>query len=145
MFRTFDRWTISWLLSCVAFAIHILDESMRGSFGFYSDVERMMTNVMPSMHMTPFNFDVWLINMTGTLAVLFLLTPLVRSRNPLMIPASFVFAAFLTGNAALHLVMAVSQQRLVTGSETAPLMLAAGLFLFLSTARGLVERDKKGA
>lgn len=144
MFRTFDRWTISWLLSCLAFAIHIVDESMRGSFGFYSDMENMITNVMPSMHMAPFNFEVWLINMTGTLVVLFLLTPLVHARNALMIPASFIFAAFLTGNAVMHLVMAVAQQRIVTGSETAPLMLAAGLFLFLSTARGLVEGREKG-
>ena len=144
MFRNFDRWTISWLLACVTFAIHIVDEALRGSFGFYSDMEAMMTNVMPSMHMAPFNFDVWLLNMSGSLLVLFLLTPLVYARNALMIPASFIFATFLTGNAALHLVMAVAQQRVVTGSETAPLMLAAGLFLFLSTARGMVDGREKG-
>jgi hypothetical protein len=135
MGKSLDSWTIAWFTACAAFAAHILDEAMHGTFGFYSDLETMMTNIMPSMHMAPFQFEVWLVNLTGTMVVLFALTPLVRARNPLMLPASFLFAAFLTANASLHLVMAATRQQVVTGSLTAPLVLAAGLFLFISTAR----------
>ena len=101
----------------------------------HRDLEAMVTNIMPSIHMAPFNFEVWLINLTGSMLVLFALTPLVRARSPLMVPASFLFAAFLTANASLHIVMAITRERFVTGSITAPLLLAAGLFLFISTAR----------
>jgi hypothetical protein len=135
MGKSLDSWTIAWFTACVAFAAHILDEAMHGTFGFYSDLEAMITNIMPSVHMAPFNFDVWLVNLTGTMVVLFALTPLVRARNPLMLPASFLFAAFLTANASLHIVMAVARQQFVTGSLTAPIVLAAGLFLFISTSR----------
>lgn len=135
MGKTLDSWTVAWFSACLAFAAHILDEAMHGTFGFYSDLEAMVTNILPSMHMAPFNFEVWLINLTGTMLVLFALTPLVRARNPLMVPASYLFAAFLTANASLHIVMAITRERFVTGSLTAPLVIAAGLFLFIATAR----------
>ena len=134
MSKSVDRWTIAWLLAGAAFAAHIVDEAMSGTFGFYSDLERLLTEFMPSLNVVPFNFNVWLMNIAGAVIVLFLLTPLVRVRHPVMIPASFLFAAFLTGNSALHLLMAMTRGTLVTGSVTAPLMLAAGLFLFLATA-----------
>lgn len=143
MGKSLDSWTIAWFSACVAFAAHIFDEAMHGTFGFYSDVEHMVTSIMPSLHMAPFNFEVWLINLTGTMLVLFALTPLVRARNPLMAPASFIFAAFLSANAALHLVMAITRQQVVTGSITAPFVLAAGLFLFVSTARHRLSPQPK--
>jgi hypothetical protein len=138
-----SRWAAAWLVSCVIFCLHILDEGLHGSFGFYSDLERLLSILVPSLNITPFNFDVWLINMTGTLIVLFLLTPLVARGNSLMVPASFAFAAFLSGNAALHMLVAIGRGEAVTGSLTAPLMLAAGLFLFLSTGKA-TRRPKPG-
>jgi hypothetical protein len=135
MFPSVNRWTVAWFLACIVFALHIVDEALQGSFGFYSDVEQLLTNLFPSLSITPFNFDVWLLNMTGTLVALFLLTPLVHAGHRLMVPGSFAFAAFLTGNSAFHLMMLLGRGDPVTGSITAPVMLAAGIFLFLSTGR----------
>lgn len=135
MIRNLGQWTLAWFLACAVFALHIVDEGLNGTFGFYSDLERLFTQLLPSLNITPFNFDVWLLNMTGTLVVLFALTPLVAARNALMVPASWAFAAFLTGNSAFHLLMSAGRGELVTGALSSPLMLAAGLFLFVSTAR----------
>jgi len=129
-----SRWTVAWFLACLGFALHIVDEGLHGTFGFYSDLERLVSLLLPSLNLTPFNFEVWLINMSGTLFVLFLLTFLVSRANPVMVPASYLFAAFLTGNSAFHLLMTVGRSEAVTGALTSPLMLAAGLFLF--TAAG---------
>ncbi len=139
MSRYLGQWTLAWFLACAVFALHIVDEGLNGTFGFYSDLERLLTQLLPSLNITPFNFDVWLINMSGTLVVLFALTPLVAAHNPLMVPASWAFAAFLTGNSAFHLLMSAGRGELVTGAITSPLMLLAGLLLFVSTARGKAE------
>jgi hypothetical protein len=133
MIRSVSRWTVAWFLACLVFALHIVDEGAHGTFGFYSDLERLLTELLPSLNITPFNFELWLVNMSGTLIVLFLLTPLVWAASPIMVPASYAFAAFLSGNAAFHLLMTVGRGDAVTGALTSPLMLAAGLFLFLST------------
>lgn len=127
-----SRWTVAWFLACLVFAIHIVDEGFHGSFGFYSDLESLVSLLLPSLNLTPFNFDVWLVNMSGTLFVLFLLTYLVTRANPVMLPASYLFAAFLTGNSAFHLLMTIGRGEAVTGALTSPLMLAAGLFLFVA-------------
>jgi hypothetical protein len=130
-----SRWTVAWLLACLVFALHIVDEGVHGTFGFYSDLERLVNLLLPSLNFTPFNFDVWLVNMSGTLIVLFLMTILVERAIPVMLPASYLFAAFLSGNAALHLLMTIGRGEPVTGAFTAPLMLAAGLFLFLAAGK----------
>jgi len=135
MAKSFDSWTAAWFIACMAFAAHIYDEALHGTFGFYSDLERMMVNVMPSIQVMPFNFHVWLFNLTGTMVVLFALTPLVRAHHVLMVPASYLFATFLTANASMHLILAMLRQQAVTGSITAPIMLVAGLLLFVSTTR----------
>ena len=130
----FDRWTTAWLVTCLTFAIHIADEAYHGSFGFYADMASLITSVMPSLEVPPFRYEVWLINLVGALAVLLALTPLVRARRSLMIAGSYLLAAFVTSNAALHLYMAITMKALVPGLYTAPLMLAAGLFLFSSVS-----------
>lgn len=130
-----SRWTVAWFLACLVFALHIVDEGFHGTFGFYSDLERFVNLLLPSLNLTPFNFDVWLVNMSGTLFVLFLLTILVQRANPLMLPASYLFAAFLSGNSAFHLLMTIGRGEPVTGALTSPLMLAAGLFLFVAAGR----------
>ena len=127
-----SRWTVAWFLACLVFALHIVDEGYHGTLGFYSDLERLVTELLPSLNLTPFNFQVWLVNMSGTLFVLFLLTFLVWRANPVMLPASYAFAAFLTGNSAFHLLMTIGRGEEVTGALTSPLMLAAGLFLFVA-------------
>jgi hypothetical protein len=144
MSRYLGQWTIAWFLACAVFALHIVDEGVNGTFGFYSDLERLLTALLPSLNITPFNFDVWLLNMIGTLVVLFALTPLVAAHNALMVPASWAFAAFLTGNSAFHLLMSAGRGELVTGAITSPLMLVAGLFLFVSAARGRREATSEG-
>lgn len=135
MTASLNRWTVAWFLACIVFALHILDEGLNGSFGFYSDLEQLLTNLFPSLSITPFNFQVWLVNMTGTVIALFLLTPLVHAGHRLMVPASFAFAAFLTANSSFHLMMTLGRGEAVTGAITSPLMLAAGVFLFLATGR----------
>jgi hypothetical protein len=52
-----------------------------------------------------------------------------------MVIASYVFAGFLTANAVLHLLTAAMLKAFPAGTWTAPLMLAAGLFLFVSVAK----------
>ena len=140
-----SRWAIAWFLCCTVFGLHIIDEGLHGSFGFYSDLERLLTILVPSLNITPFNFDLWLVNMTGTVLVLFLLTPLAARGYSIMVPASFAFAAFLSGNAAFHMLMAFGRGEVITGSLTAPVLLAAGLFLFLSTGEDATQQTTEDA
>ena len=131
MFAVFDRWTSAWPLACTVFAIHLAEETLHGSFGFYADILSLVGSFFPSLDMPPFDRDVWFINLLGSLAVLIALTPLVRARNALMRPASWLFGLFLAANGAMHLWLGLATQALVPGIWSAPLVLLAGLWLLV--------------
>jgi hypothetical protein len=130
--RGLDRWTIAWLLGCIAFAAHIAEEIAYGSFGVYADFNVFVNTLFPSFDLPPYKYDVWLINLIGACALLFAFTWLVRTKRGPMRLASYVFAAFLTLNGMGHLYAALSMSTYFPGAMTAAAMVAAGLFLFVS-------------
>lgn len=135
-----DRWTSAWFAACVVLAAHVVDEVVHGSYGLYSDVGWLLDAAAPWLDLPPFREEVWLVNISGALAVLFGLTVLVWLRRGPMAVASFALAAFVTANGVLHLLGAVALGAMIPGTWTAPLMILTGLFLFVSVERKNIRR-----
>lgn len=127
-----DRWTAAWLFTCFALAAHLIDEVWHGSYGLYADAGRVLNLIVPSLQLPEFRREVWLVNLSGAILVLFALTWLVRKRNPVMVVASYALAAFVTINGAIHFLTAAALKSIIPGLWTAPLLFAAGFFLFLA-------------
>ena len=130
--RRFDRWTMAWLAGCIAFAVHIGEEIVNGSYGVYADIEVFLGTIFPWFKLPPYRYDVWLINLIGTAAILFALTWLVYVKRGPMRIASYAFATFLTLNGIGHLYAALTMSTYFPGAVTAAGLLATGLFLFVS-------------
>lgn len=129
------RWTAAWLLTVLALAAHAADEVLHGSYGIYEDWGRILMTILPSLELPPFNREVWLVNLGGALAVLLALTWLVWLQRGVMIAASYTLAAFTTLNGVLHLLAAAALKTMVPGAWSAPVLIAAGLFLFIAVPR----------
>ena len=129
---SFDRWTLAWLFGCLVFAAHIAEEVAYGSFGAYADFDVLMSALVPWLHLPPYRYETWLINLIGACAVLFALTWLVHLKRAPMRIASFVFATFLTLNGTGHLYAALTMDTYFPGAVTSAVMVAAGLLLFVS-------------
>jgi hypothetical protein len=136
-----DRWTTAWLAVCAALALHLADEVFFGSLGLYADFARVIGWIWPSIEMPPFHREVWLINLAGATLVLFALAWLVRQQRGVMVTASYLLAAFATANGVLHFLAAAALKSMIPGMWSAPLLIAAGLFLFLSIPH---KRDDGG-
>ena len=130
--RRLDRWTVAWFLGCLAFAIHIAEEITNGSYGFYADVDVFVSAIFPQFRLPPYRYEVWLTNIIGAAIVLFALTWLVYVKRGPMRLASYFFATFLTLNGIGHLYAALTMSAYFPGAVTAGLLVAAGLFLFVS-------------
>lgn len=128
----FDRWTWAWLFACVAFAIHIAEEIVYGSFGVYADFEMLLNNLFPVIKLPEYRYEVWLTNLIGAAVVLFALTWLVYAKRGPMRLASYLFAAFLTVNGVAHLYAALTMNVYFPGAATAALLVLAGLALFIA-------------
>lgn len=130
--REFDRWTLAWLIGCIAFAAHIGEEIAYGSFGVYADFSVFVNTLFPWLRLPPYNYEIWLTNLIGTSVVLLALTGLVYVKRGPMRLASHLFAAFLTLNGMGHLYAALTMSTYFPGAMTAGLLIVAGLFLFVS-------------
>jgi hypothetical protein len=135
MARPENRWALAWLLVSVALAAHVADEIWHGSYGLYEDVAQIVSLIYPALELPRFNRAVWYVNLGGALAALLALTWLVRAGRRVMVPASYALATFATANGVLHLLGAAALKSAVPGVLTAPLLVAAGLFLFVAIPR----------
>lgn len=134
--RGFDRWTLAWLIGCIAFAIHIAEEVAYGSFGVYADFNVFVSTLFPWLSLPPYNYGIWLTNLIGACVVLFAFTWLVYVKRGPMRLASYLFATFLTLNGMGHLYAALTMSTYFPGAMTAALLVVAGLFLFISVPTG---------
>jgi hypothetical protein len=128
--RALHQWTVAWFVLCVVLALHIYQEVTAGAhqtYGATMDLLRQFFPVLP-----PFNYTVWLFDITGAALALLALTWLVHKRNKFMLPASYALATFTTANAMLHLCSRLYGVAYLAGTESALLLLAASLFLLLS-------------
>jgi tryptophan-rich sensory protein len=129
----FDRWTLSWLLGCVAFAVHIAEEIAFGSFGVYADFNVFVNTIFPQLRLPSYKYEVWLTNLIGACVLLFILTWLVYAKRGPMRLASYLFATFLTLNGIGHLYAALTMETYFPGAATAIALVFAGLLLFVAT------------
>jgi hypothetical protein len=132
----FDRWTLAWLIGCIAFAVHIGEEIAYGSFGVYADFNVFVSTLFPWLQLPPYRYEVWLTNLIGAAVLLTALTWLVYVKRGPMRLASYLFATFLTLNGLGHLYAALTMSTYFPGAMTAALLLVAGLFLFVSVPTG---------
>lgn len=123
-------WTVAWFTLCAVLAAHIVEETQAVS-GAGIEVLRLFFPSLP-----PFQHSIWLVDIVGAVLALVALTWQVQQRNPWMRPASYAFALFTTANAMMHLLLSYAENQVLAGTVTAPLMLLASLFLFVSIPRG---------
>lgn len=135
MANTLQRWTVAWILLSAVLALHIAEEATSGTYLIYGETLDFLRQIYPQLAIPPFKYDVWLLNITGTILVLLSLTWLVQKRYQIMRPASFALAIFTTANATIHILLSLASDRVLAGTLTSPLLLAASLFLLLSIPR----------
>lgn len=135
MGHTLQRWTVAWFVLSAALALHIAEEATSGAYLVYGETLDFLRQIYPQLAIPPFKFSVWLFDITGTILVLLSLTWLVQKRFRIMRPASFALATFTTANAMMHILFSLASDRVLAGTLTSPLLLAASLFLLLSIPR----------
>lgn len=126
----FDRWAMAWLTLSLVLGLHVAEEAVVGSFALYNEMANWLA---------AFRYDLWVVNLSATILVLVALTWLVAARLGPMWLASYVLALFAVANAALHILLSLSAERLLPGTLSAPLVLAAALFLLVSIPEAQTE------
>ena len=125
---------VAWLALCLAFAIHIVDEALTDFLSVYNPAVRAIRARFPFLPLPTFTFRVWLGGLVVVVLVLASLTPAAAREAPGMRPAAFVFGIVMVGNGLLHVGASLYRRRVLPGTYSAPLILAAAIYLLASAA-----------
>ena len=130
------RWGVAWLLLSLAFAVHIADEALNDFLAVYNPIAAGVRERWPLLVLPTFTFGVWITLLLFALATLFVLSPLAFQGGRWMRPISYAYAIVMLGNGFMHLLGSIYFGRVLPGSYSSPLLIAAALFLLIVVAGG---------
>lgn len=120
----------AWLALGVVFGLHVMDEALHRFLDWYNPIAKRIRDTLGGFPFPPsFTFLPWLIGLVVVTAAFLLLTPLAYEGRAWLRPVAIVFGLINVFNGLLHLVSAVVLRRLVPGVLTAPILLAASIWL----------------
>ena len=121
----------AWLACVVALALHVADEAMHDFLGWYNPQALRIRQWLGGFPFPPtFTFWPWLIGLGVAAAGLAALTPFAFRGARWLLDVGYVVAAIHVLNGSLHVSGAVRTRRAVPGVWSAPLLIAAGLWLW---------------
>ena len=126
------HFAFAWLAVCVAFAVHIADEALTGFLSVYNPMVRAVRARFPFLPLPTFTFRAWLTGLVLAVVVLASLTPFAFRGVGWMRPIAYVLGIVMVGNGLLHLAGSVYMRKAMPGVYSAPLLLAAALYLLVS-------------
>jgi hypothetical protein len=123
----------AWLLLVGALAVHVIDEALTNFLDFYNPLVLSIRSQVPWFPIPTFTFRGWLLGLLLLVLVLAGLAPAVRRGRPAIRLVSWVFGVIMLMNGFGHLVGSVYFQRWLPGATSAPVLLAASVFLLQVT------------
>ena len=127
-----SRFGVAWVALCVALAIHVSDEALTDFLSVYNPAVRAIRARFPFLPLPTFTFSVWLGGLIAVTAVLFALSPAAFHGALGLRPAAYLFGIVMAGNGLLHIAGSAYMRKLLPGTYSAPLILAAAIYLLLA-------------
>jgi uncharacterized protein with HXXEE motif len=126
------RFGVAWVVLCGALAIHVVDEALTDFLSVYNPAVRAIRGRFPFLRLPTFTFRVWLGGLIAVTVLLFALSPAAFRGEPGLRPGAYLFGIIMAGNGLLHLLGSVYMRKVMPGTWSAPLMLAAAAYLLVS-------------
>jgi menaquinone-dependent protoporphyrinogen oxidase len=125
----------AWVVLTLVLAAHVVDEAVTDFIGTYNPIVRAARERFAWFPMPEYTFGPWLIGLCVLVILLLALSPFAyRGSRPLRIVA-YLYAAIMLANGIAHLGASIYLGRWAPGATTAPLLIAASLWLFISLRR----------
>jgi hypothetical protein len=124
-----SRFGLAWVALCGALAIHVVDEALTDFLSVYNPAVQAIRARFSFLPLPTFTFPVWLGGLITVTILLFALSPAAFRGEPAMRPAAYVFGVVMAGNGLLHLVGSAYMRKAMPGVYSAPLILAAAVYL----------------
>lgn len=126
----------AWLAATLALAVHVADEATHDFLGWYNPRVLRIRQALGGIPFPPtFTFLPWLAGLVAAVLLLGSLAPSAFAGKSWMRPLAYGLAVIHVANGLLHIGGALVARRRVPGVLSAPLLLAAGVWLAFAAAR----------
>jgi hypothetical protein len=122
----------AWVGLCAALAIHIADEALTDFLSVYNPSVRAIRRQLPFLPLPTFTFGAWLGGLVTAVVLLLVLSRLVFRGARWMVPLSYIFGVLMLANGVVHCASSIYFRRLMPGVYSAPLLLAASVYLLVA-------------
>jgi hypothetical protein len=127
------RWALAWVALCVAFALHVVDEAANDFLAWYNPNALALRALVPWLPIPVFTFRAFITGLTIAVFALTALTPLVRRGRRWLVPVAYLYAIIHVANGISHITVSVAGRWFAPGVYSAPVLLAAALWLLYET------------
>jgi hypothetical protein len=131
----YRRWALAWAAMCGAFALHVVDEAANDFLSWYLPNALAIRERVPWLPVPLFTFRTWIISLAIVVLALTALTPLVRRGHRWLVPLAYVYGIIHLANGIGHIGISLAGGWLMPGVYSAPVVLAAALWLLYETSR----------
>ncbi len=138
--RLTTRWGVAWAGLALALALHVLDEALGDFLSFYNPIAEALRQRLPIPFPPVFAFDVWLGGLITGIVVLLALSWYAFRGNAWMRPLSYALGILMVLNGLAHLTASLALGRVIPGTYSSPVLLAAAAYLLVATPRRTLER-----
>lgn len=129
---------LPWLLLCVAFALHVWDQAAHDFLSYYNATALALYGHFSWVPRIDMTFREWLTGLLSALVICAVLTPFAFRNARWLRPLAYLFAFIQLMNGSGHVaaqilggtVPSVRFDGISPGFYTAPLLLAASIYLF---------------
>ena len=123
------RFGRAWVALALALGLHVADEALTGFLSVYNPMVTTIKGRLPWAPLPTFTFPVWLGGLVAGVALLLALTPLAYRGSRGLRLAAYPLGILMTFNGLLHFAGSLYFGRLMPGVYSAPVLLAAALWL----------------
>jgi hypothetical protein len=142
--ESFNEHGLAWMALCLALAAHVFDEAMTDFLSVYNPAVQSIREKLPFLPLPTFTFRVWLTGLVVAVSLLFLLSAFAFRGAKWMKALSYPFAILMLANGLLHIAGSFWLGKLMPGVYSAPLLLAASVWLLWAARRVPRRRDGQG-
>ena len=133
--RSVSHFGISWVVLCLALAVHVADETANGFLSVYNPAVGRIKEHLPFLPLPEFEFGVWLTGLILAVLILLSLSPFAFRQVKWMRCFAYVFGILMIINGTAHFAGSIYLGRPMPGVYSSPLLICASIYLLISLRR----------
>jgi len=126
---------LAWLLLCIAFLLHVIDEATNDFLLIYNDTVTRLNENLSILTLPTFTFENWLTLLVIVILLLFSLSIFANRNKKWMIKLSYIYGIVMLLNGIGHIIGSIYLKIWMPGVYSSPILLFTSIYVLWSASQ----------